>query len=118
MSNLDVCSCNIIHQDAVNIAKANLKEENTILRLSDIFKVLGDSTRLKIINTLIDNQMCVCDIAAVLNMTHSAVSHQLRVLKTARIVKNRKVGKVVYYTLDDEHVLSLIKLGFDHIDHI
>jgi len=85
--------------------------------LSELFKSLGDQTRLKILFALSRSEMCVCDIAALLEMSQSAISHQLRVLRNVRLVKYHKVGKVVYYTLDDEHVNELFRQGLDHVEH-
>ncbi len=89
--------------------------DETLYDLADLFKVLGDTTRIKILCALFQAEMCVCDISALLGMTQSAISHQLRVLKQARLVKYRKEGKVVYYSLDDEHVESIFDKGLIHI---
>lgn len=113
--NIESCSCSIIHEDVVNKVKENIPKEETLYDLADLFKVLGDSTRIKILCALFQAEMCVCDIAALLGMTQSAISHQLRVLKQARIVKHRKDGKVVYYSLDDEHVKGIFNQGLTHI---
>lgn len=114
-NNVEVCNCNIIHKDIVNKVKEVIPEEETLYELADLFKVLGDSTRVKILCVLFEAEMCVCDIAALLGMTQSAISHQLRVLKQARLVKYKKNGKVVYYSLDDEHVKSIFDQGLIHI---
>jgi DNA-binding transcriptional ArsR family regulator len=115
----DDCEACIIHAEAVDKAKMKAKEleGNTIMRLSDIFKTMGDPTRLKIIQALSTGEMCVCDIAATLGMEHSAISHQLRVLRNMRVVKYRKVGKEAIYSLDDEHVLKLFNEGLEHARH-
>ncbi|MPM40252.1 Transcriptional repressor SmtB [bioreactor metagenome] len=113
--NNDVCSCNFIHEDVVNRVKDNILDESTINSLSELFKAIADPTRIKIINILINTEACVCDIAALLNMTQSAISHQLRVLKSARLVKYRKEGKVVYYSLDDFHVNDIFEKGLNHV---
>ncbi|MBS7527060.1 helix-turn-helix transcriptional regulator [Fusibacter paucivorans] len=84
--------------------------------LAELFKIFGDTTRINILSALFEEEMCVCDIAYLLNMTQSAISHQLRVLKQARIVKNRKDGKVVFYSLDDEHVKRIIDQGLIHVN--
>lgn len=114
-ANIESCSCSVIHEDVVNKVKECIPEEETLYDLADLFKVLGDSTRIKILCALFQAEMCVCDIAALLGMTQSAISHQLRVLKQARIVRNRKDGKVVYYSLDDDHVKSIFDQGLIHI---
>jgi Predicted transcriptional regulators len=110
------CDCDVIHQDVVNQVKDKMPEEETFYDLADLFKVFGDSTRIKILWALDEAEMCVCDIATLLNMTQSAISHQLRVLKQANLVKNRKEGKIVYYSLDDDHVKQVFDQGLIHIN--
>lgn len=112
-----VCDCNIIHEEAVNMAIKNRPDDKELINLSELFKILGDLTRIKIIWTLDNNEMCVCDIANVLNMTKSSISHQLAILKNAGIVRYRKSGKEVYYTLDDEHVKEVFEIALSHIGH-
>lgn len=112
---IENCNCTIIHEDVVNRVKGMIPQEETLYDLADLFKVLGDSTRIKILCALFQAEMCVCDITAVLGMNQSAISHQLRVLKQAKLVKYRKEGKVVYYSLDDEHVKSIFDQGLIHI---
>lgn len=109
------CDCNVIHEEVVNRVKQNMPEEECLYDLAELFKVFGDTTRVKILYALFASEMCVCDIAALLNMSQSAISHQLRVLKQARLVKYRKDGKVVYYTLDDEHIKNIFNQGWLHI---
>lgn len=111
------CDCNIIHQEAVEKAIKNKPKEEILERLSELFKILGDPTRTKILWALDNHEMCVCDIANVLNMTKSSISHQLATLRTSGIVKYRKSGKEVYYMLDDEHINKLYEIGIKHIDH-
>lgn len=113
---LPVCEGTTIHNDIINEVKEKLPLDESLYDLADFFKVLGDSTRIKIINALFHSEMCVCDIAALLGMTQSAISHQLRVLKQGRIVKYRKDGKVVYYSLDDEHIKHIVQEGLIHIE--
>lgn len=110
------CDCNVIHQDIVDKVKENMPVEENLYDLAELFKVFGDTTRIKILYSLFASEMCVCDIAVVLNMTQSAISHQLRVLKQARLVKYRKEGKVVYYSLDDDHVKQIFDQGLVHIN--
>lgn len=110
-----VCSSTVIHQDLVDRAHKAMPPDNTLYDLADLFKVLGDATRIKILHALMSSEMCVCDISTLLNMTESAISHQLRVLKQAHLVKQRKAGKVVYYSLTDNHVESIVSCGLDHI---
>lgn len=113
--NIENCSCSIIHEDVVNKVKECIPQEELLYDLADLFKIFGDTTRIKILCALFKAEMCVCDIAALLGMTQSSISHQLRVLKQARLVKYRKEGKVVYYSLDDEHVKSIFDQGLIHI---
>lgn len=111
----EFCSCCILHEDIIRKVQKNMPEEETLVDLAELFKVFGDSTRIKILWALFESEMCVCDTAALLNMTQSAISHQLRILKQARLVKYRKEGKVVYYSLDDEHVKLIFDMGLMHI---
>lgn len=113
---LDRCDCNVIHEDIVHEVKEKMPSEENLYDLAELFKVFGDTTRIKILWALAESEMCVCDIAVLLNMTQSAISHQLRVLKQARLVKNRKDGKVVYYSLDDAHVKQIFDQGLIHIN--
>ena len=112
-----VCDCNVIHQDAVANAIKNKPNKENLENLSELFKVIGDLTRLKILWTLDNNEMCVCDIANTLNMSKSSISHQLSTLRRTGIVKCRKEGKEVYYMLDDEHVKQSFEVGLEHIEH-
>ena len=111
----ECCETSVIHYDIVEKVKAKLPPEEPVYDVAELFKIFGDSTRARIICALEISEMCVCDIAALLNMTSSAISHQLRVLKQASIVKNRREGKVVYYSLADEHISKIFNLAFDHI---
>ena len=110
-----ICDCNIIHQDRVNDALQNKPSSFELDNLSQLFKILGDKTRINIIWTLDNREMCVCDIAQLLNMTQSAISHQLRILKNSKLVKSRREGKSVIYYLADAHVCSIMNQGFEHI---
>ncbi len=111
----ECCEVNCIHQDIIQEVKSKLPAEETLYDLAELFKVFGDSTRIKILCALFESEICVCDISTLLNMTQSAISHQLRVLKTNKLVKNRKVGKVVYYSLDDAHIKHIFDQGLAHI---
>jgi ArsR family transcriptional regulator len=113
---IERCDCTVIHEEIVNMVKVKMPEEESLYDLAELFKVFGDSTRIKILWALAESEMCVCDIASLLNMTQSAISHQLRLLKQSRLVKNRKDGKVVYYSLDDAHVKQIFEQGLDHIN--
>ncbi len=110
-----ICDCEVIHADIVEKVKKNMPEESVLYDLSDFFKVLGDSTRVKILWALDEHEMCVCDLAALLNMTKSAISHQLRSLKQANLVKFRRKGKIVFYSLADDHVKQIYEMGLEHI---
>jgi DNA-binding transcriptional ArsR family regulator len=112
---MDRCDCHIIHEDVVADVRARMPEEEILLNLADLFKVFSDSTRVKILCALQHSEMCVCDIASLLGMTKSAISHQLRVLRQTRLVKYRRDGKVVYYSLDDDHVGNVFAQGLLHV---
>jgi len=95
---------------------SEMPDEESLYDLAELFKVFGDTTRIRILYVLFEAEMCVCDIAEILNMTQSAISHQLRVLKQARLVRNRRDGKQIYYSLADDHVRTIIGQGMDHIE--
>ena len=114
-SDFDRCDCNIIHEEVVNEVRKNMPDEESLLTLADLFKVFSDSTRVKIVCALLHSEMCVCDIAVLLGMTKSAISHQLRALRQTRLVKYRRAGKIVYYSLDDEHVSNVFEQGMLHV---
>ena len=103
------------HKDIIENVTDNMPQEEMLYDLAELFKVFGDSTRIKILYCLFEAEMCVCDIAQLLNMSSSAISHQLRVLKQSRLVKFRREGKTVFYSLADDHVRSIIAQGTDHI---
>ena len=105
----------VIHEDVLARVKAKMPDEEPVYEVSELFKVFGDSTRVRIICVLFESEMCVCDIAGVLNMTQSAISHQLRVLKQARLVKYRREGKTVFYSLADGHIQTIFNQAFEHI---
>jgi ArsR family transcriptional regulator len=109
-----VCTCGIIHEDVIARVRKGLTPDAGLQRAAELFKALNDPTRLKIINALILAEMCVCDIAALMDMTQPAVSHHLKVLKSSQLVKYRREGKVVYYALDDEHVSNVFYQGLLH----
>ncbi len=111
----DICEISIIHHDVVARVREQMPPEEPIYDVSELFKMFGDSTRSRIICALHIEEMCVCDLAAVLQMTHSAISHQLRLLKLSRIVKSRKEGRVVYYSLDDNHITKIFTMALEHI---
>lgn len=112
---MENCNCNMIHKDVIEKVNKGLPADETLYDLAEFFKVFGDSTRIKIICALFESEMCVCDLAALLGVTQSAISHQLRTLKAARLVRYRREGKVVYYSLDDEHIKHIFDEGLKHI---
>jgi ArsR family transcriptional regulator len=103
--------------DIVAKVSAQMPEENFLYDVAELFKIFGDSTRIRILTALQKSELNVCDIASVLNMTKSAVSHQLRILRQAKLVKNRRVGKEIFYSLDDEHVHDIIEIAIAHLHH-
>lgn len=112
----DLCEIHCTHPDKVRMACLHRVDSETALELAEVFKVLGDQTRIKILSLLAaEEELCVCDIAEALEMGQSAISHQLRVLRTARLLKFRKEGKEALYSLDDHHVLTLMAQGLEHV---
>lgn len=111
----DVCEVLCEHPQTICLAKAEIISDDHAQQVAETFKILGDATRVKILQILSKRELCVCDIAAVTQMGQSAISHQLRLLRSARLVKYRKEGKLVWYSLDDDHITALIKQGIEHI---
>lgn len=111
----ECCDETKVHNDIVNNVSPDMPDDETLYDLAELFKVFGDTTRIRILYTLFKSEMCVCDIAEILDMTQSAISHQLRVLKQAKLVKSRRDGKQIFYSLDDGHIASIIKMGIEHI---
>ncbi len=111
----DVCRSQAVHQEIVREVHGKMPTEEVLYDLADFFKVFGDGTRIKILCALMSSQMCVCDLSALLDMNQSAISHQLRILKQANLVKHRRDGKVVYYSLKDSHVKTIFEQGFVHL---
>lgn len=114
MNNCPNCG-NSEHGDLVLKITNSLPNENNLTKLSNFYKIMGDSTRLKILMSLENDKLCVTDLACILNMSLSAISHQLKVLRDAKLVKNTKIGKTVYYELDDEHINHILDTGLEHI---
>lgn len=112
---LERCDFLYVHEDIVQAVQKKMPKEELLYDLSELYKVFGDSTRIKILYVLFEAEMCVCDIAQLLNMSQSAISHQLRVLKQSRLVKYRREGKTVFYSLADDHVRAILGQGMDHI---
>jgi DNA-binding transcriptional ArsR family regulator len=115
MHTATTCAIKGIHAETVSYVQNRIPESNQLNQLADLFKLFGDGTRIGILWALSESEMCVCDICALLQMKQSAVSHQLKNLKQARIVKNRRDGKVIYYSLDDDHIRKLLNLGMEHV---
>ena len=113
--NVECCDFIHAHEEIVEKVRQELPDEDTLYDLSELFRIFGDSTRIRILYVLFEAEMCVCDIAALLGMTQSAISHQLRALKNARLVKARREGKVVFYSLSDDHVKTIINQGMSHV---
>jgi ArsR family transcriptional regulator len=111
------CAETYVHEDRVQAATARLVDSLTAIRLAETFKALSDPTRLRIVSLLAEDELCVCHLAAALDMTQSAVSHQLRALRDLRLVRWRRQGRQIFYTLDDEHVTDLFRRGLDHVAH-
>lgn len=109
------CDITVIHEELVEQVRRSMPPEEKLLNLAEFFKVFGDMTRIRILYALFQSEMCVCDIAHLLDMTQSAISHQLRVLKAAKLVRYRKEGRVVYYSLDDDHIKAIFDQGYQHI---
>ena len=113
--NVECCDFIHAHEEIVEKVRQELPDEDTLYDLSELFRIFGDSTRIRILYVLFEAEMCVCDIAALLGMTQSAISHQLRALKNARLVKARREGKTVFYALADDHVKTIIDQGIEHV---
>ena len=111
--NAERCDYMHLHQDVIDKLMSDLPDEEILYDLADLFKIFGDTTRIKILYVLFEAEMCVCDIAQLLNMTQSAISHQLRLLKQSKLVKYRREGKTVFYSLADDHVRAIIGQGME-----
>ena len=110
-----ICDCEMIHEAVVADTREKLQPETEYTSLAALFKMFGDGTRVKLLHALEQNELCVCDLAALLGVTKSAVSHQLKALRLSNLVKSRRDGQVVYYSLADEHVKTILDIGFDHL---
>lgn len=113
--NIMDCDCEIIHYDMVEKVKKRVLDEETLLLMADFYKALSDSTRMKIIDVLYEGELCVCDISVLINMTKSATSHQLRYLKEMNLIKSRKQGKEVFYSLADSHIIKVFEISKSHV---
>lgn len=116
--NNELCDCEIIHEDTVKKVKSTFPKDEMIFDLADFYKIFGDTTRVKILYALDKSELCVCDISSLLEMTISAVSHQLKILRDSNLVVTRREGKVIYYSLADEHVKEIIECGMEHISEL
>ena len=112
---IERCEITVIHEDVVNKVKKEMPDEDKLVATAELLKVFGDPTRIKIICALLKAEMCVCDLSALLDVSQSAVSHQLKTLKQARLVKYRRGGKVIYYSLDDDHIGRIFEAGYEHV---
>ena len=113
--NVECCELMCAHEEIVEKVQKEMPDEDTLYDLTELFRIFGDSTRIRILYELFEAEMCVCDIAALLGMTQSAISHQLRALKNAKLVTSRREGKTVFYSLTDDHVKTIIDQGLEHI---
>lgn len=113
---LECCESTEVHEDLLKTASEHMPDEEELYDLAELFKVFGDSTRIRILYVLFEAELCVCDIAEALHMTQPAISHQLRILKQAKLVKNRREGKSIFYSLADGHVRTIIAQGKEHIE--
>ena len=113
---IECCSEECVHEDLLKIVNDTMPEETELYDLAELFKVFGDSTRIRILFVLFEAEVCVCDLAEALNMTQSAISHQLRILKQNKLVKSRREGKSVFYSLADDHVRTIVDQGREHIE--
>lgn len=110
--------CTVLHKEIVEKIKQKMPEDAYIYDLAELFKVFADSTRMKIIYALLEEELCVCDLASIVKTTQSAISHQLRLLKQSKLVKFRREGKVIFYSLDDDHIAQIVKKGSEHIEEL
>ena len=116
MTKQPICDCDVIHEDLVNETRSHMKSEDEYLNLATLFKMFGDKSRVKILHALEQNELCVCDLAVLLGVTKSAISHQLKALRLANLVKFRREGQIVYYSLADDHVKEILSIGFVHLN--
>ena len=113
---MEVCESCEVHENLLKNVNEKMPEETELYDLAELFKVFGDSTRMRILFVLFEAEVCVCDLAEALNMTQSAISHQLRILKQNKLVKSRREGKSVFYSLADDHVRTIVDQGREHIE--
>ena len=118
MKAIDTCDGEVIHEDVVKKVRATFPKDELLFDLADFYKIFGDTTRVKILYALDKSELCVCDISALLGMSVSAVSHQLKTLRDSNLVKTKRDGKVVYYSLSDDHVKSILECGIEHLEEL
>lgn len=118
MSSFDTCDGEVINEETVKKVRATFPKDEMIFDLADFYKIFGDTTRVKILYALDKSELCVCDISALLGMSVSAVSHQLRTLRESDLVRTKRQGKIIYYSLADEHVKSILECGIEHISEL
>lgn len=111
----EMCECTLVHKGVVDEARLKMPSEDVLYDVAELFKVFGDSTRTNILMALFESDMCVCDLCSLLQMTKSAISHQLRVLRQSKLVKARKSGKEVIYSLADDHVKGIFEMAIEHV---
>ena len=116
MAEIECCDTIEVHEELLNSVDETMPEETELYDLAELFKVFGDSTRIRILFVLFEAEVCVCDLAQALNMTQSAISHQLKILKQNKLVKSRREGKSIFYSLADDHVRTIISMGREHIE--
>ena len=116
MAEIECCDTIEVHEELLKIVDETMPEETELYDLAELFKVFGDSTRIRILFVLFEAEVCVCDLALALNMTQSAISHQLKILKQNKLVKSRREGKSIFYSLADDHVRTIISMGREHIE--
>ena len=112
----ECCEITEVHEELIKIVEETMPEETKLYDLAELFKVFGDSTRIRILFVLFEAEVCVCDLAQTLNMTQSAISHQLKILKQSKLVKSRREGKSIFYSLADDHVRGIINMGIEHVE--
>ena len=118
MKAIETCDSEVIHEDTVKKVKATFPKDELLFDLADFYKIFGDTTRVKILYALDKSELCVCDISVLLGMSVSAVSHQLKTLRDSNLVKTKREGKVVYYSLADDHVKSILECGIEHLEEL
>lgn len=116
IQDVEHCECHELHSHIIKNLLNHMPKEDDLYDLAELFKVFGDSTRIRILFALFKEELCVCDLAEVLSMTQSAISHQLKILKQAKLVKSKRDGKQVFYSLSDNHVSTIIAMGLEHIE--